>query len=1270
MADVSPSSHNTWMKGWISALLVFLISAIVSSVVIWNIEAARSDKLRTFITKIANENAHALRDNIGQILALTHPLSAIIEHEETIHDFQLITEKFLSFYPNVSEIAIAPNGVIAQVFPLSGNEEALGLDLLSDPAQKTEALLARETGRVTLSGPLHLVQGGDALVGRLPVYRKDKTFWGFILIAIRFPDILSTTALSSLKEAQYQYTITRINPTTNKEQIIASSVSGKLNQPIVEVIELPNAEWTLRIAPIHGWYDQQLLAFEIAIGLLISILLGYITRQYVELQIYRNSLEKLVEQRTSEISETKNQLHTLLDTIPDLVWLKDREGIYLLCNPMFERFFGAKEEAIVGKSDYDFVDKELADFFRQKDRVAMETNGVSINEEWVTFADDGHRALLETIKTPMLDEAGSLIGVLGIARDITQRRSAEAALLENEEKLRQITEAAQDAIMMIDNNGLLTFWNSSAERIFGYKKEEVLGRELHRFLPPQHYYSDHQKGFAGFRSTGEGLAIGKTLEFTALHKDGHEIPVELSISAVKLKGLWCAVGILRDITQRHQDEIRINQLTQMYATLSQCNKAIVHSTTSNELFEKICESTVTLGGMAMAWIGLIDPETKLIRPVASYGDKNHYLEGIEISVREDMLSGRGPTGIAIREDRPYWCQDFMQDPATAPWHERGEAMGWGASASLPIHLYDEVIGTFTIYSTTRNTFDPLLQELVLEMTMDISFAMGNFDREAKRKAAETHLIQTEKLLEEMSSMAHVGGWEFDLKSGSGAWTKEIASIHDLDPNDPTSVAIGLSVYKGQWLEKIRTAMDDAFYNGIPYDIELLMETAKGNEKWVRTIGVPVLENGKVVRIRGSMQDITAQKMAEAKVHWLANFDPLTGLPNRTLLNDRVVHAIRTAYRSKDPVALLVLDLDHFKNINDTLGHDIGDEMLIKVASRIQSLVREGDTLSRQGGDEFVIVLPGTDADGAAHVAEKLIQDISQPYHIQQRELNITPSMGIALYPIDGSNLNTLFKSADAAMYRAKADGRNCYRFYAPEIQARSVRNLEIENALRHALQRNELELYYQPQISIKTGRLIGAEALLRWNSPTLGAVSPAEFIPVAEESGQILIIGEWVLRAALMQLKSWIRGGIEPFVMAVNISSIQFRHPKLVSLILDILEELQLLPEYLELELTEGTAMENPRNAIEVMNKLHDRGIRMSIDDFGTGYSSLNYLKQFRVYKLKIDLSFIRDITENPEDRAIVNAIISMANSLNMQTIAEGVETADQLALLQESGCD
>ncbi|MCJ7765100.1 MAG: bifunctional diguanylate cyclase/phosphodiesterase, partial [Thiovulaceae bacterium] len=327
------------------------------------------------------------------------------------------------------------------------------------------------------------------------------------------------------------------------------------------------------------------------------------------------------------------------------------------------------------------------------------------------------------------------------------------------------------------------------------------------------------------------------------------------------------------------------------------------------------------------------------------------------------------------------------------------------------------------------------------------------------------------------------------------------------------------------------------------------------------------------------------------------------------------------------------------------------------------------TVSRLGGDEFVIVVFDTDANGAMHVATKLIETLSKPYHIEQHELITTPSIGIAIYPDDGEDFETLSMNADTAMNRVKQESRNNFRFFTQEMQLHSVRNLQLENSLRLALAHNELEVHYQPQVSMQDGRIIGAEALLRWHHPELGMVSPAEFIPIAEDNGQIIPIGEWVLRTAVKQMKEWMEGELPPMVIAVNLSAVQFHQPGLTKLVMNILDEEELLPEHLQLELTEAVAMKNPQAAIAVMDELHEKGIRMSIDDFGTGYSSLSYLKRFKVYKLKIDQSFVRDIPDNPEDKAIVSAIITMATELGMHTIAEGVETSEQLAFLRLKRC-
>ena len=413
-----------------------------------------------------------------------------------------------------------------------------------------------------------------------------------------------------------------------------------------------------------------------------------------------------------------------------------------------------------------------------------------------------------------------------------------------------------------------------------------------------------------------------------------------------------------------------------------------------------------------------------------------------------------------------------------------------------------------------------------------------------------------------------------------------------------------------------------------------------------------------------------QLQAQSRIRQLAHFDALTGLPNRLLLADRCATAVSMAQRAQGSVALMFLDLDHFKTINDSLGHRVGDAVLVQLAARLREVVREQDTVARLGGDEFIILMPDTNAAGATRVATKLLQMAQTSMLIDGHEVAITPSIGIAIYPKDGDDLDTLSKCADAAMYRAKADGRNGYHLYSGEIQGNSDRRLALGNALRRALIYNQLSLRFQPQISLESGDIVGVEALLRWHHPQLGHVPPSEFIPIAENNGMILTIGQWVIRTAIAQLAAWIERGMAPMIMAVNLSAIQFRHAELPQFVTQCLNEARLPPELFELELTESAAMANPKAAIATLADLARRGVRLSIDDFGTGYSSLSYLKRFAVYKIKIDQSFVRDITEDPDDKAIVGAIISMARSLDILTIAEGVETEGQLEYLREQGCN
>lgn len=447
---------------------------------------------------------------------------------------------------------------------------------------------------------------------------------------------------------------------------------------------------------------------------------------------------------------------------------------------------------------------------------------------------------------------------------------------------------------------------------------------------------------------------------------------------------------------------------------------------------------------------------------------------------------------------------------------------------------------------------------------------------------------------------------------------------------------------------------------------------KNGTEYIESVKVgPIYQSdGHISHYMAVKEDITDKKDAEARLHYLANFDLLTGLPNRIQLEDRIQYAINTSKRHERQFAIIFMDLDNFKNINDTLGHKIGDAVLIEIANRLSNAIREEDSVARLGGDEFIFLLPDITSQGAVHVVQKLLHIISIPLEIDDFELTVTASIGIAIYPHDGADQETLSKNADTAMYQAKQNGRNNYSFFTAVMQDRVRRNMQLTNALHHVLERNQLRVVYQPQIDTLSDNIVGVESLVRWVHPELGEISPSEFIPLAEESGLIIPIGEWVLRTAIKHAKKWQDMGFDPLIVAVNISAVQFRHFNLIQMVTDILKESSFSPEFLELELTEAVTMHDPNLAIYIMDELNKLGVRMSIDDFGTGFSSLGHLKKFKVYKLKIDQSFVHDIPNDRDDKAIVRAIISMSHNLGIRTIAEGVETQEQLDYLVQHGCD
>ncbi len=546
------------------------------------------------------------------------------------------------------------------------------------------------------------------------------------------------------------------------------------------------------------------------------------------------------------------------------------------------------------------------------------------------------------------------------------------------------------------------------------------------------------------------------------------------------------------------------------------------------------------------------------------------------------------------------------------------------------------------------------------------------------EASKVRLAKAQKI-------AKMGNWDWDIRNNKIYWSDQIYQIFQINPN---RVQFNRDVF----FEKIHP--DDREYLNETFLIELENRTSSNCEYRI------VLEDGKIcymhhqaqitvnsdnipLRYSGTIQDISERKLTEEKIRHLAYYDSLTGLLNRVSFQERLECALSLAKRNKRKMAILYLDLDNFKRINDTLGHDSGDSLLKIVAEHLVESTRASDVIARietdaieadvarLGGDEFTILLSEiTQTEDAGLVAQRILNLLSEPIQLDGHKVFATPSIGISVFPADGNHSTTLLKNADTAMYQAKQSGKGNFQYYVESMNADSLARLDLESDLRQALKNEEFALHYQPILDCQTSNIIGTESLLRWNSKKHGLVAPDEFIPLVEGNGMIFEIGKWVLRNACMQNKAWQEAGYQPIQVAVNLSSLQFRHADLLDTIEQALQESQMGPEYLVLELTEGMVMHNSEQTIKTLQKLKLTGVGISIDDFGTGYSSLSYLKRFPLNTLKIDKSFISGLPNDKDDAAITTAVIAMAHSLNLRIIAEGVEKTAQADFLKTLGCD
>ncbi len=572
----------------------------------------------------------------------------------------------------------------------------------------------------------------------------------------------------------------------------------------------------------------------------------------------------------------------------------------------------------------------------------------------------------------------------------------------------------------------------------------------------------------------------------------------------------------------------------------------------------------------------------------------------------------------------------------------------GEAPHAPEHLDELSVVEWTLDNTARQ--------------LDLAAAaMADLNRELQQRVAEQDALLQNALvgivmLRDRQIVACNRRFEELFGYGPGELLGMLTSV--LYPDEDAYARSGAEAYT-------------VLAEGKGYNRALALKKRDGSSLWVEVAGSVI---DRAQPHEGSIwiyTDVTERQQAQQKIEFIAYHDALTALPNWLLVADRFHQSVAHAEHAHAKMAVLCLDLDNFKSVNDSLGHAAGDGLLKEVAARLAACVRDTDTVGRQGGDEFLIVLPNlADPEAVAPILVKLMERLHEPYVVQARELSTSVSVGVAIYPDDGTDFDTLRKKADMAMYRAKAAGRNTYHFYDEQMNVEAMEQLSLLNGLRRALERQEFVLHYQPQIDLSTGTVVGVEALIRWRHPELGMVPPARFIPVAEESGLIVPIGQWVLHEACRQAVVWHKAGWPHLTVAVNLSALQFRRDDLAQSVNSALESSGIAPALLELELTESILISDTQAVMATVHRLKALGVQLSIDDFGTGYSSLSYLKRFNVDRLKIDQSFVRDLATDREDAAIVHAVIQMAHSLGLTTIAEGVEDEAALARLRGYGCD
>jgi len=934
---------------------------------------------------------------------------------------------------------------------------------------------------------------------------------------------------------------------------------------------------------------------------------------YAELDQLRSTMRRLSESvrlRETELSESERKFREAFDLVGVGLTQVNAEGRFTLVNRRFCEMLGYTREELIGRR---FVDVTHPDDREEDEALIRDTVekqiSVPIAKEKRYMRKDGTAIWAQRSGVVIRDAGGKPQYALGSIEDISQYRASQETLQALNESLRAIVETSPLAIYSVTPQGVVTLWNPAAEQLFGLVQSDVLGQ-------PSPLLASHEEFMLAQR---ELVLSGEVLydrELTWMRPDGEAR--ELSLSLAPLRGRdGAVVGILvtaSDITKiKHTSRALDQQLHFTQELLEVMPSPIFYRRAEGGYlgFNRAWE--LFFARRREDWIGkrpedLLRPE---LVPQAYKEDREVMATGNTAVAEAVVLDGRGMSRHVVRHISRFTDSD-------------GQPAG--------------IIGVLTDITNFK------------QVSQALEASEGRFKALTESAMDIVTVLDADGVIRYQSpSVKHLLGHDPGAMLGKNQF--ELVHRDDAEP------------MREMFRELlVRGEMERA--------IEFRVMNSIGEWRTLEAIGKNCLSIPEVRGIIVNTRDVTDRKNIQERIQHLAFHDALTGLPNRSLMQDRVSQAIGRAERSTKRFAVMFIDIDNFKNINDTLGHDVGDELLRQVAARLSDSVRTHDTIARQGGDEFIVLLDQLEGhQGATRVAQKILDALRLPFQVGGSDQHVSGSIGIALYPDDGRDAPTLLKNADTAMFHGKGLGKNTYQFFTPQMNIAVKRRAAMESSLRAAVKNGDFTLVYQPQVDLNTGEIVALEALVRWVSEESGTMMPGEFIPLAEETGLINDIGKWVLEEACRQAVAWQAAGYPRRRMAINLSARQLADKGFVDLLTAILAKTGLEAGSLELEITESQVMRQGEGSVMLLNEIASMGIHLAVDDFGTGYSSLSYLKRLPIGKLKIDQSFVRDITVDPNDTAIVVAIINMAKSLDLDIIAEGIETAGQLTLLRAKGC-